>query len=87
MKKWKNSCALRFVQMFGKERGRITRAAEAVGAYHALVSNWLSRGCIPPAWALKVEQATEGKITVAEILEEYEKVFPRRSARNAYAAN
>ena len=84
--KREKSCADRLVLVFGRDRGAMTAAARALGTYHTMVSNWRIRGYIPPSWALKVEQATSGKITMQEILEEYERKFPKKATPTAFMA-
>lgn len=86
MAKGKGTCADRLVACFGKDRGALVAAARALSTYHALVSNWKQQGYIPPSWALAVERATDGKVTVQEILEEYEKRFPKKAAASSYIA-
>lgn len=84
------SCAERLVEHFtpkeGSSRGAMVKAARALETYRQMVQNWVNWGHIPPNWALKVEQATDGSVTAREILEEYERKFPNEKVAHPYAA-
>ncbi|WP_431831746.1 Cro/CI family transcriptional regulator [Actinobacillus genomosp. 2] len=50
--------------------GTQTKLAEACGVSQQAVQRWVSGGGISAEYLLKIEQATEGKVTIREICEE-----------------
>ncbi|AWI51389.1 transcriptional regulator [Actinobacillus porcitonsillarum] len=46
--------------------------ARACGVTHGAVNKWLKGGGIDSKYLLRIEQATEGKVTIREICEELE---------------
>ncbi len=60
------NCADRLVVIYGSQAG----VARRFRLDRAVVNNWVKSGYVPARWAMEVENATEGRITAAEVLSE-----------------
>ena len=60
------NCADRLVDHFGSQ----AEVARQFRLDRAVVNNWVKSGYVPARWAMEVENATQGRITAAEVLQE-----------------
>ncbi len=60
------NCADRLVALFGTQ----AEVARQFRLDRAVVNNWVKSGYVPARWAMEVENASQGQITAAEVLNE-----------------
>ena len=60
------NCADRLVALFGSQ----AEVARQFRLDRAVVNNWVKSGYVPARWAMEVENASNGQITAAEVLNE-----------------
>src|SRR3979490_736728 len=60
------NCADRLVALFGSQ----AEVARQFRLDRAVVNNWVKSGYVPARWAMEVENATDGRIVAAEVLNE-----------------
>ena len=60
------NCVDRLVTLFGSQ----AEVARQFRLDRAVVNNWVKSGYVPARWAMEVENASNGQISAAEVLNE-----------------